>query len=130
MAKGTLADQIEAERTRLNDARSDAMARRSAIDEELTEIDRLLNAANAYEAALTGKTTSRKTGTRGPRSSGRTANLLALIQNTPDGMKRADILEKMGVKGDKSGENSVSTALTNLKKQSKIGLKDGLYTAA
>jgi hypothetical protein len=36
----------------------------------------------------------------------------------------------MGVKGDKSGEQSVSNALTELMKQNQLGRKNGKYVPA
>jgi hypothetical protein len=36
----------------------------------------------------------------------------------------------MGVKGDKSGEQSVSNALSALTKQNQLGKKDGKYVPA
>ncbi len=46
------------------------------------------------------------------------------------GMGRADILEALGVKGDKSGEQSVSNALSALKKKGDIAVEDGKYIIA
>ena len=124
MAKeDTLQDRIEKERTRLDEARADAIKRRAAIDDELAEIDRLLNAANAYEAALTGKSTSRKGTGTASRTPGRTAGVLQLLKDNPDGFKRADLMKKLGVSGDKKQENSVSTALANLKKKGEVDRK-------
>jgi hypothetical protein len=48
----------------------------------------------------------------------------------PDGLTRGEILEKMGLKGDKSGEMSISNALTALTKANQIFRRDGKYTSA
>jgi hypothetical protein len=43
------------------------------------------------------------------------------------GIGRADLIENLGVKGDKSGEQSVSNQLSILKKAGTITANDGLY---
>ena len=54
-----------------------------------------------------------------------------LLDNNPNGMKRADVLESMNVKGDKSGEQSVSNALASMKKAGTVTQRDdGSYTLA
>jgi alkylation response protein AidB-like acyl-CoA dehydrogenase len=45
---------------------------------------------------------------------------LAVIKANADGLARGEILEKMGLKGDKSGEMSVSNALTALTKNGQV----------
>jgi Fe2+ or Zn2+ uptake regulation protein len=56
--------------------------------------------------------------------------ILELVNQHPDGLSRGEILNVMGVKGDKSGEQSVSNALSALTKQSELGKKDGKYVPA
>ena len=46
------------------------------------------------------------------------------------GLTRGEILEKMGLKGNKSGEMSVSNALTSLTKANQVARKDRKYVAA
>jgi hypothetical protein len=46
------------------------------------------------------------------------------------GLSRGEILEKMGLKGDKSGEMSVSNALTALTKRNEVRRAGGKYHAA
>ena len=55
--------------------------------------------------------------------------MLELIRQS-DGMSRGEILERMGLKGDKSGEMSVSNALTALTKNNQLLREDGKYRAA
>ena len=52
------------------------------------------------------------------------------IKDSPSGLARGEILERMGLKGDKSGEMSVSNALTALTKANQVTRRDGLYVAA
>jgi Fe2+ or Zn2+ uptake regulation protein len=60
------------------------------------------------------------------RSSGR-EQILVLIRQHPDGLMRKDILERMGLKGNKSGEMSVSNALTALTKSNQVVRAEGRY---
>ena len=128
MANGTFENMIQKERARLDDLRVDALKRRSVIDEEIAGIDTELRAIDAYDNAKLGK--KRSTGARAPRTGGKRDSILKLIADNPAGMARADILEGLGVKGNKLGEQSVSNALSNLKKQGKLTQKDGKYIAA
>jgi alkylation response protein AidB-like acyl-CoA dehydrogenase len=54
---------------------------------------------------------------------------MELIRSAP-GLSRAEILEKMGLKGDKSGEMSVSNALTALTKTMQVRREGGKYHVA
>jgi hypothetical protein len=55
--------------------------------------------------------------------------LLELIRQS-DGLSRGELLERMGLKGDKSGEMSVSNALTALTKSNQVHREGGKYRAA
>lgn len=129
---------IEKERTRLSKNRETILAKRTELDQQLATIDQELHAISAYEAARQGKlplpaTTHRapraSTGTRGPRGEKQGA-VLALIQQHPNGIARADILEKMEAKGDKKAEQNISNALALLKKKGQLTAEGGVYKAA
>jgi len=47
-----------------------------------------------------------------------------------NGLTRGEILEKMGLKGNKTGEMSVSNALTALTKANQVRRDGGKYHAA
>lgn len=64
---------------------------------------------------------------RGTRRSGIRDAVLEAIEAHPNGINRADLLVGLGVKGDKKGEQSVSNALSALKKAEQISGEDGLY---
>src|SRR4051812_41225921 len=66
---------------------------------------------------------------RRARRGSRREELLNLIRDG-NGLSRGDILERMGLKGDKSGEMSVSNALTALAKQNQIRRAGGKYYLA
>lgn len=122
----TFESLVEAEREQLKKKRGDVVDKIKALEKELDEIDREKEAVNAYYAAKTGKRV--RTGQRAPRGS-RREEILGVIRGSPQGMKRAEILEALGVKGDKSGEQSVSNALSSMKKSGAVVVEDGNYLA-
>ena len=63
------------------------------------------------------------------RRGSRREQLLKLIREG-NGLSRGEILERMGLKGDKSGEMSVSNALTALTKRNEVRREGGKYHAA
>ncbi len=122
MAEQTFEAVVEAERERLKSKRSEITDKIKALEKELVGIDREAEAVNAYYAAKTGKRVS--SGQRALRGS-RRKDILEFVKN--GGMGRADILEALGVKGDKSGEQSVSNALSSMKKSGALAVDDGKY---
>jgi hypothetical protein len=54
---------------------------------------------------------------------------LQTIRENPNGLKRGEILERMGLKGDKAGEMSVSNALTALTESNRVSRHEGKYFA-
>ena len=67
--------------------------------------------------------------TTGKRRTGIRDEVLAKVKAHPDGIARAVLLDEMGVRGDKSGEQSVSNALASLKKAGTITADGGVYKA-
>jgi hypothetical protein len=128
---------IEQERARLTKAKDAAITKKRSCDAEIATIDRELAAISAYERVKTDRAPS--TGTRRPgirtnkargtgtRHSGIRQDVLNAIKSHPEGIGRADLLEAMGVKGEKSGEKSVSNSLFVLKKNMSIDLVEGKY---
>ena len=129
------ADVMRDERQRLQQERQAIFNQQRELENKLTAIDREMAAIEAYEAAKTGKQTSSARQARGggrtrARRGSKREQLLQLIRQHPDGLARKDILEKMGLKGDKSGEMSVSNALTALTKTSQVSRHEGKYRSA
>jgi hypothetical protein len=120
-------DFIARERARLHAEREAVFTQQQELGTQLTALNNELAAITAYEQAKSGKAASVQTGrarkapaaTAGRRGSKR-EGLLAVIKANPDGLARGEILEKMGLKGDKSGEMSVSNALTALTKNGQV----------
>ena len=128
MAVATFEEMVSQERQRLDSQITDIEIRQRALQEEMTLVKRELAALDAYEAAKSGKP-RRATNSRSPRVSRRDA-ILAAIKQHANGISRGDLLEAIGLKGDKSGEQSVSNALNNLKKAGRIVSSDGKYAVA
>ena len=119
---------VAQQRERLMKKRADVLEARAEVDRQLAEIDREMAAIQAYEDVKHGKPVRGSTDTRTRRGSKRDT-LLALIRNAPEGITRADILTQMDVKGDRKAEQSISNALTALKKAGAIDSADGKYVA-
>ena len=133
------ADVIRNERQILNRERDE-------LQKRLAEVDRELEAIDAYETTKgTAKgPPTRKARTRGapvknakrkqPQAAGRRGGkreaLLQVLRENPDGLRRGEILIRLGVKGNKSGETSVSNALTALTKTNQLARLDGKYLPA
>jgi hypothetical protein len=134
MADMRFADVMQQERERLHKEREQVFNQQHELESKLAEINRELGAIDAYEAAKTGKAVPAARQTRGPRrqqarrGSKRDA-LMQVIKANPSGLTRGEILERMGLKGDKSGEMSISNALTALTKGNQVARRDGKYVA-
>ena len=118
---------IQSERARLTQRRDELNQQRKDIDRQLQEIEREFEAVNAYErvrkgsgAAASAAGSKRRTGIR--------QNVLSVVERHPNGISRADLLEEMNAKGDKRAEQSISNALSSLKKRGAVRLDQGAYT--
>ena len=125
----TFATMIDKERERLRKALEDLRAKQEELQAQRATIETELEALDTYEAARSGKSRKSRTVSRAPRGS-RQQSVLAVIAKSKKGMTRGDILQAMGLKGDKGGERAVSNALTALKKAKRVASKDRKYLAA
>jgi hypothetical protein len=139
------ADVMSRERERLHREREEIRDRQKELETKLTEINRELAAIDAYEAAKTGKTATPARQPRGARRSAATSTppsaqprarlragsrreaLLQVIGEEPSGLSRGEIFQRMGLKGNKSAEKSVSNALTALTKNNRVLRREGKY---
>lgn len=125
MSDDNFAEYIGRERDRLNAEREAITTQQRELDQRLAEINREFQAVDAYEAAKSGKGQARQAGARKPagvrqaRRGSRREELMKVIRES-HGLTRGEILEKMGLKGNKSGEMSVSNALTALTKSNQV----------
>ena len=136
MAEQTFAEFIARDRERLHAEREQIFNQQHELEGKLADINRELAAIDAYEAAKAGKVPAASRQPRGARGrpqarrgSKRDA-LMQVIKDNPTGLTRGEILERMGLKGDKSGEMSVSNALTALTKANQVTRRDGRYVVA
>jgi hypothetical protein len=139
------ADVMQQERERLRREREEVINQQKDLETKLTAINRELAAIDAYEAAKTGKSatptrqprgprrsagsiqqSSARTGAR-PRAGSRREALLQVIGEQPAGLSRGEIFQRMGLKGNKSAEKSVSNALTALTKNNQVSRREGKY---
>ena len=131
MADETFATFMQRERDRLHAEREAVFSQQHELEAKLADINRELSAIDAYEAAKTGKaaraTTTRRVSTG--RKGSKREQLLEVIR-AGGGLARREILEKMGLKGNKTGEMSISNALTALTKANQVSRRDGKYHAA
>ena len=139
------ADVIQQERERLNRERDEISKELQDLENKLAEIGRELAAIDAYEAVKTGKPTAPARQAPGagrtktpikqlsaeprPRPQGGTRReaLIQVIGEQPNGLSRGEIFERMGLKGNKSAEKSVSNALTALTKSNRVFRREGKY---
>ena len=113
----SFAQLIEEERKRLSTTRQELVIK-------LSEIDRELEAIAAYEAAKSGSHPA--TPVPGRRGGIREVVFQHLAESK-EGMTRSDLLEAMSARGDKKLEQSISNALSALKKAERLSLTDGVY---
>jgi len=128
---GNFSEFISRERDRLRAEREQVFTQQEELQRKLDAINREFDAIGAYETAKTGKAARQARTDRQPRArrGSRREALLELIRQS-DGLSRGELLERMGLKGDKSGEMSVSNALTALTKSNQVRREDGKYRAA
>jgi len=136
MAEETFADFITRERERLHAEREQIFNQQHELEGKLADINRELAAIDAYEAAKSGKAPAAARQSRGARArpqarrGSKREALMQVIKDNPSGLTRGEILDRMGLKGNKSGEMSVSNALTALTKADQVVRRDGRYVAA
>src|SRR5215207_1124577 len=121
MSDANFSDYITRERERLNADRERIVNEQEELQKKLDGINREFQAIEAYEAAKTGKAAPRQSGARQTRARrvSKREQLFEVIRQG-NGLSRGEILAKMGLKGDKSGEMSVSNALTALSKTNQV----------
>jgi hypothetical protein len=128
---GNFAEYIARERDRLRAEREQIFSQQEELQRRLDAVNREFAAIEAYETAKTGKNARQEPARRQQqaRRGSRREGLLELIRQS-NGLSRGDILERMGLKGDKAGEMSVSNALTALGKSNQVRREGGKYYRA
>jgi hypothetical protein len=121
---------ITRQRDALLQQREEIFTKQHELQQELSDLNAMLSKFDAFE----GKPAQARQQTRARRAPGtrrgsKREQLLEVIKSGA-GLTRGEILDKMGLKGDKSGEMSVSNALTALTKANQVARRDGKYVAA
>ena len=131
MSDDRFSDYIARERERLSRERAEISNQKRELDKQLAAIDREFQALDAYQVAKTGKPSGdrRMQTQRRARHGSRREELLTIIREG-NGLSRGEILERVGLKGDKTGEMSVSNALIALAKRNEVRRESGKYYPA
>jgi len=118
------AQYMDQERARIYGERDALLERKIELETQLTQLDRDMQAIDAYAAAKAGKVPAakraRSAATNGARPGSRRGAIINAVGAYPLGLARGELLEMLGVKGDKSGEMAVSNALTALIKSNAL----------
>lgn len=124
------AELIMQERDRLSKEEEAITKQIADLQAKLSEIATERKALDAYQAAKEGKPArqARARTARAPRGKKRD-QLVALIRDNPN-LTRGELIDKLGIRGDKSAEGSLSNALAGLKKAGTITAVDGKYRVA
>src|SRR5438094_9788436 len=96
------------------------------LQRQLDDLNRMLAKFDVFEGKRAAPMQARGRRSTGARRGSKRDELLKVIREG-GGLTRGEILEKMGLKGNKSGEMSVSNALTALTKGDPIAGKDGKH---
>jgi hypothetical protein len=124
---------IARQREALLNQRQELLNRQGAIQEQLDQLDEMLTKFDGFEGKYAKRGGARKASTRHGRTGGRRASkreeLLQVIREG-HGLTRGEILERMGLKGNKAGEMSVSNALTALTKNNQVRRDGRKYLSA
>jgi hypothetical protein len=124
---------IARQREALLNQRQELLNQQQALQEQLDSLDMMLTKFDVFEGKQArGRKQTRTTRTRRAsqgRQGSKREELLKVIHGG-HGLTRGEILEKMGLKGNKSGEMSVSNALTALTKNHQIRRDGRKYLSA
>lgn len=126
MTEQTLESFFARQREKYEKQRQDARALLAEAETELRALD-------AYEQAKKGTPSPQGEGgrkTSKSREVGKRAEILSLVRQYPDGVTVGELKDKLGIRRDKKAENSLTNALSAIKRQGHIRLEEGVYTAA
>jgi hypothetical protein len=132
MAEHTIVEETRAflkkQREILIKERQGIFAEQQALQERLDAVNETLAKFDVFEGNPSRQSGPRRT--RQGRRSSRRDGIIAALADIPHGLSRGEILDKLGLKGNKQGEMSVSNALTALTKTNQVVRKDGKYVVS
>ena len=123
---------ITRQREALVQQREHIFNQQQELQRQLDEVNGMLAKFDVFEGKASpsrAATPSRRGGSRQMRRGSKREEILQVIR-AANGLSRGEILERMGLKGNKSGEMSVSNALTALTKANEVARQGGKYVAA
>jgi hypothetical protein len=124
---------IARQREALLNQRQELINQQHAIQEQVDHLDEMLTKFDVFEGKYAKRGGNRKASTRRASSAGRRGSkreeLMQVIRDG-HGLTRGEILERMGLKGNKAGEMSVSNALTALTKSNQVRRDGRKYLVA
>ena len=117
--------ELEAQKQALmTKAKTEALA---TAEKAIADLNNLGFHYRLVEGGTTTATRSAPT-TRSPRKGGISEQVLAVIKASPDGLARAGVLAALEA-SDTKAEQSISNALSNLKKKGELTAENGVYKA-
>jgi hypothetical protein len=120
---------ITAQRAALVTKRDAIFTQQAELQKQLDEVNGMLAKFDVFEGKRGAPAQTRTRRGGGARRGSKRDQLLQVIKDG-NGLTRGEILEKMGLKGNKSGEMSVSNALTALTKANQVRREGGKYLQA
>jgi len=123
---------IARQREALINQREELLNQQRGLQDQLDQLDVMLTKFDVFEgkqARGRKQTRSSKGGGGGTGRRGSKRDELLRVIRDGHGLTRGEILEKMGLKGNKSGEMSVSNALTALTKNNHVRRDGRKYLA-
>jgi hypothetical protein len=100
------------------------------LQRQLDEVNGMLAKFDVFEGKAARPSQARARRSSGTRRGSKRDGILQAIKGSVGGLTRGEILEKMGLRGNKSGEMSVSNALTALTKGNQVRRDGGKYVTA
>src|SRR6266567_474384 len=119
---------ITRQREALLAQREAIFTQQAELQAQLDEVNGMLAKFDVFEGKRAAPSTTRSRRASGSRRGSKRDQLMQVIKDG-HGLTRGEILEKMGLKGNKTGEMSVSNALTALTKSNQVARRDGKYVA-
>jgi hypothetical protein len=132
---GTIIERTQAfiaqQREALLKQRDDISDQQRELQRQLDQLNDMLGKFDVFEGKRSpGRPRqSGGPGERRTRRGSKREDLLRVIREG-QGLSRGESLEKLGLKGDRAGEMSVSNALTTLTKSNQVVRENGKYRAA
>jgi hypothetical protein len=135
MMESTILAETEAfiarQREALLNQRQEILNQQQSLQEQIDQLDEMLTKFDVFQGKFAKRRAARKATSgraSGTRRGSKREELLAVIRGG-NGLTRGEILEEMGLKGNKAGETSVSNALTALTKNNQVRRDGRKYLA-